>query len=144
MKVVNHAGPRPLALETTVLVHGVPLAEASALADELRSLARNNGASPAFVGVFKGVPTVGLTDEAVSELIASAGKDVGVAKANAANLGILLHRGAHAATTVSATMELAAAAGIRVGRWKDGRIPMHANTTILRRPAQEYVRLFLG
>lgn len=35
-------------------------------------------------------------------------------------------------------------AGIRVGRWKDGRIPLYANTTILRRPLEEYVALFLG
>jgi len=35
-------------------------------------------------------------------------------------------------------------AGIRVGRWQDGRVPVYANTTILRRPVEEYVRLFLG
>lgn len=35
-------------------------------------------------------------------------------------------------------------AGIRVGRWQDGRIPLHANTTILRRPLEDYVGLFLG
>lgn len=35
-------------------------------------------------------------------------------------------------------------AGIRIGRWQDGRIPVYANTTILRRPLDEYVALFLG
>ena len=35
-------------------------------------------------------------------------------------------------------------AGIRVGRWKDGRIPLYANTTLLRRPVDEYVALFRG
>lgn len=35
-------------------------------------------------------------------------------------------------------------AGIRVGRWQDGRIPLHANTTILRRPLEDYVDLFRG
>lgn len=35
-------------------------------------------------------------------------------------------------------------AGIRVGRWQDGRIPLFANTTILRRPVRDYVALFLG
>lgn len=35
-------------------------------------------------------------------------------------------------------------AGVRVGRWQDGRIPLYANTTILRRPVQDYVALFLG
>lgn len=35
-------------------------------------------------------------------------------------------------------------AGIRLGRWQDGRIPLYANTTILRRPLHEYTALFLG
>ena len=43
-----------------------------------------------------------------------------------------------------AAFERGRVAGIRVGRWKDGRIPLHANTTILRRPLAEYVALFRG
>lgn len=43
-----------------------------------------------------------------------------------------------------AAFERGRQAGIRVGRWKDGRIPLYANTTILRRPVEEYVALFLG
>ncbi len=43
-----------------------------------------------------------------------------------------------------AAFERGRKAGVRVGRWKDGRIPLYANTTILRRPLEEYVRLFLG
>lgn len=35
-------------------------------------------------------------------------------------------------------------AGIRIGRWQDGRIPVYANTTILRRPLDDYAALFLG
>ena len=35
-------------------------------------------------------------------------------------------------------------AGVRIGRWQDGRIPVFANTTLLRRPLDEYVALFLG
>lgn len=41
-----------------------------------------------------------------------------------------------------AAFERGRQAGIRVGRWKDGRIPLYANTTILRRPLEEYVALF--
>lgn len=41
-----------------------------------------------------------------------------------------------------AAFERGRKAGIRVGRWKDGRIPLYANTTILRRPVEEYVALF--
>jgi len=43
-----------------------------------------------------------------------------------------------------AAFERGRKAGIRIGGWKDGRIPIYANTTILRRPVQEYVQLFLG
>lgn len=43
-----------------------------------------------------------------------------------------------------AAFERGRLAGVRIGRWKDGRIPLYANTTILRRPVQEYVALFLG
>ncbi|HSD18092.1 MAG TPA: beta-eliminating lyase-related protein [Thermomonas sp.] len=47
-------------------------------------------------------------------------------------------------TLAKAAFERGREAGIRVGRWQDGRIPIHANTTILRRPVDEYVRLFPG
>lgn len=43
-----------------------------------------------------------------------------------------------------AAFERGRQAGIRVGRWQDGRIPLHANTTILRRPLEDYVGLFRG
>ena len=41
-----------------------------------------------------------------------------------------------------AAFERGREAGIRVGRWKDGRIPLYANTTILRRPVEAYIALF--
>ncbi|WP_374351909.1 low specificity L-threonine aldolase [Thermomonas sp.] len=43
-----------------------------------------------------------------------------------------------------AAFERGRQAGIRVGRWQDGRIPLHANTTILRRPLEDYLGLFGG
>ena len=43
-----------------------------------------------------------------------------------------------------AAFERGRQAGIRVGRWQDGRIPLHANTTILRRPLEDYLGLFRG
>ena len=43
-----------------------------------------------------------------------------------------------------AAFERGRQAGIRVGRWQDGRIQLHANTTILRRPLEDYVDLFRG
>ncbi|MFG0305431.1 MAG: pseudouridine-5'-phosphate glycosidase [Phycisphaerales bacterium JB040] len=104
---------RAVALETTLLLHGVPREAALGLADELDALVRSHGAIPATVGVVSGVPTVGLTRDQLEEVLAS--QDRGpVAKANTANLGVLMHRGTHGATTVSATMELAHGAGVRV------------------------------
>ncbi len=101
---------RAVALETTLLVHGVPRESAPSLASDLAEIVRREGAHPALVGVHAGIPTVGLSDAELSDLLAADS----VPKANTANLGLLLHRGSHAATTVSTTMELAAKAGVQV------------------------------
>jgi pseudouridylate synthase len=108
--IVNRAGPNPVALETTLLCHGVPSETAPTLADDLADIVRKHGASPALVGVFAGQPTVGLTKSELAEMLASDE----VQKVNTANLGLAIHRKTHAATTVSTTMELAAAAGVRI------------------------------
>lgn len=108
--MVNRAGPGALALETTVLVHGVPRADAPALARDLAQIAHGEGALPVYAGLVAGRPTVGLSAAELSELLAAAS----VAKVNTSNLGLLIHAGAHGATTVSATMELAASAGVAV------------------------------
>ncbi len=108
--ILNRARAGSVALETTLLAHGLPRPESGALAAELAGIIRARGAHPAFVGVVAGRPIVGLTETELAELLSAPG----VAKANSANLGILLHRRAHGATTVSTTMELAARAGVRV------------------------------
>ena len=100
-----------VALETTLLVHGVPRAQALPLFDDLCAIVRAEGAEPALVGVLDGRPTTRMSRAELSALLASA---TPVAKANTANLGALMFRGASAATTVSGTMELSAAAGIPV------------------------------
>lgn len=43
-----------------------------------------------------------------------------------------------------AAFERGRRAGVRIGRWKDGTIPLFVNTTLLRRPVDDYVALFLG
>lgn len=110
LELVNRAGPGAVALETTLLLHGVPRADAPALCEELASIVSAQGARPAYVGVYRGTPTVGLTAPEISELLRAGD----VPKANTANLGVLMHRKSHAATTVSTTMELASRAGVRV------------------------------
>ena len=109
MPLTNRASSRHVALETTLLIHGVPRGQGERLSRELAEIITRAGALPAFVGLHHGQPTVGLDLNELTELFAAEH----VEKANTANLGILLHRRAHGATTVSATMELAAAVGVR-------------------------------
>jgi pseudouridine-5'-phosphate glycosidase len=111
---IDTRGTPAVALETTLLVHGVPRASALPLFESLSEVVREAGAVPALIGVIGGRPTVGVTAEELSMLLDEAHDGAGVAKANTANLGALCHHGSHAATTVSATMELAAKAGVRV------------------------------
>lgn len=99
-----------VALETTLLLHGVPREAALALLRELSGIVRAEGASPALVAVVNGKPVVGA-DERTFEMLLGTPK---VAKLNTSNLGVAMARGRHGATTVSTTMELAAGAGIRV------------------------------
>lgn len=104
-----------VALETTLLVHGVPADAAMPLHHDLSAIARERGATPALVGLIDGSPTVGVTDEQLRAMLDRAAESPNaVPKANSSNMGVLTHWGATAATTVSATMELAAAAGIGV------------------------------
>ncbi len=99
-----------LALESTILTHGVPRDAAMPLARELAAISRRCGAEPAVVGIYEGKAIAGLSNEQIESMLAYPN----VAKANSANLGALMHQGAHASTTVAATMEIAAAHGIRV------------------------------
>lgn len=108
--LVNRAGPGHVALETTLVVHGVPRGEGESLSEALGACVRDEGVEPALVGVVGGRPIVGMTDAELRTLLEADA----VEKANTSNLGVLMHLGRHAATTVSATMELAAAAGVRV------------------------------
>jgi pseudouridylate synthase len=110
MQPINRAGPNPVALESTLLLHGVPKENAAPLARELSDLITQRGGTAALIAVINGQPIVGLTAEELEQLLEAPG----VPKANTANLGALLHAKSHAATTVSTTMELAAAAGIRL------------------------------
>ncbi len=109
-RTINRTGEHPVALETTLLVHGIPRDSAPALARELGDIIREHGATPAMVGIVSGRAIVGLNDDELGALIAAPD----VPKVNRANLGVALHGGSHGATTVSSTMELAAEVGVRV------------------------------
>lgn len=108
--LLNRAGVRAVALETTLLLHGVPAGQGKPLARDLASIIESEGATAALCGVVAGVPTVGMSEAELDTLLANPK----VPKANSPNLGVILHNRSHGATTVSTTMELAAAAGVRV------------------------------
>ncbi|GAB3069241.1 pseudouridine-5'-phosphate glycosidase [Nocardioides zeae] len=102
---------RPVvALESTIISHGMPYPQNVAMATEVEGIVREHGAVPATIAVLDGVPRIGLEADDL-ELLASHG---GVAKVSVRDLPYVVARGVHGATTVAATMRLAALAGIRV------------------------------
>ena len=105
------ADGRPVvALESTIISHGMPYPDNVAMATEVEDIVRAGGATPATIAVLGGVPRAGL-DESDLDLLAS---DPGVVKASVRDLPHVVARRAHGATTVAATMRLAALAGIDV------------------------------
>jgi pseudouridine-5'-phosphate glycosidase len=105
------AGRPVVALESTIIAHGLPWPENLEIARALEGEVRGAGAVPATIAVIAGRPAVGLSP-AELERVARGGARV--AKAGAADLAIHMARGTDAATTVSGTIFLAAQAGIRV------------------------------
>ncbi|MFJ8646776.1 pseudouridine-5'-phosphate glycosidase [Streptomyces sp. NPDC093546] len=102
---------RPVvALESTIIAHGLPRPRNLAVAEELEALVREGGAVPATIAVLDGVARIGL-DKSGLERLAT---DPGVRKLGHRDLAPALATGASGATTVSATAFLAARAGIRV------------------------------
>ena len=99
-----------VALESTLISHGLPHPDNLHLAREAEDLVRHEGAVPATVGMIGGVPKVGL-DTAELELMATG---EGIAKLSARDLALAASKGSHGATTVAATAHLAARAGIRL------------------------------
>jgi pseudouridine-5'-phosphate glycosidase len=102
---------RPVvALESTIISHGMPYPANVAMAREVEQIIREHGVTPATIAVLDGVPRIGL-DDAGLELL---GSDGHIRKVSLRDLPYVLARGEHGATTVAATMRLAALAGIRV------------------------------
>lgn len=103
-------GEPVVALESTIISHGMPYPDNVAMAREVEQIIRDGGAVPATIAVLSGVPRIGLSADEL-ELLAS---DPGVSKVSIRDLGHVIATGAHGATTVASTMRLAALAGIRV------------------------------
>ncbi len=105
------AGGHPVvALESTIISHGMPYPQNVRMATEVEGIVRANGATPATVAVLDGVCCVGLSPEQLERL----GTERGVYKATTRDLPWLVATQATGATTVAATMRVAALVGIRV------------------------------
>ncbi|MAM60519.1 pseudouridine-5'-phosphate glycosidase [Maritimibacter sp. UBA3975] len=104
------AGAAIVALESTIITHGMPWPDNVETARAVEAAIREEGAIPATIAVLDGALHVGLTDAELDKL----GRAEGVAKLSRADLAACLATGGTGATTVAATMIAAHAAGIRV------------------------------
>jgi pseudouridine-5'-phosphate glycosidase len=104
------AGRPVVALESTLIAHGLPPERRLEVARELEAVVRAGEAVPATIAVVGGEARVGLDEDGLA-LIAS---DDGVVKCGVRDLAVVAARGGHGATTVASTAWLAARAGIRV------------------------------
>jgi pseudouridine-5'-phosphate glycosidase len=104
------AGRPVVALESTIISHGLPRPDNLRMAREFEAEVRGGGAVPATIAVVDGVPHVGLDDAALE---AVAGRE-DVAKCGVRDLAVVCARGGMGATTVAATAHLATRAGIAV------------------------------
>ncbi len=101
---------RPIvALESTIISHGLPRPRNHEAAIEFEQILREAGVTPATIAVLDGVPQIGLDAEGVRRIA-----EEDLTKASVRDLPIIAATGASAATTVAATSHLASLAGIRV------------------------------
>lgn len=102
------SGGAVVAIESTLLAHGLPFPENEALAHELDTIIRRVGAVPATIAIVGGEPIVGLNDADMARLVRSRG----MAKLSARDLPLAIARGIDGATTVASTAALAGAVGV--------------------------------
>ncbi|MFC7245706.1 pseudouridine-5'-phosphate glycosidase [Catellatospora aurea] len=110
VKAALAAGQPVVALESTIVSHGLPRPDNLRVAREIEQVVRDNGAVPATIGMVGGRLVAGLDDAALTRL--ATGENV--AKLSVRDLAIAAALGADGATTVASTSAIAAAAGIGV------------------------------
>jgi pseudouridine-5'-phosphate glycosidase len=99
-----------VALESTIIAHGFPRPRNLEVALELESIVRKNGACPATIALFDGIPYIGLTEDQLERITGSAA----IRKLGLRDLAVAMAKKTTGATTVSSTAFLAAGTGIRV------------------------------
>lgn len=103
-------GQPVVALESTIISHGMPYPQNVQTAREVEAIVRTNGAVPATIAILNGKLKVGLNDEELELL----GRAPDVMKVSVRDIPYVIARRAHGATTVAATMRIAELAGISV------------------------------
>ena len=105
------AGKPVVALESTIISHGMPYPQNVETALKVESIIRENGAVPATIAILSGRLKAGLTPEEI-EYLGKKGHEV--TKASRRDLAVLVSKGADGATTVTTTMMIAYMAGIKI------------------------------
>ena len=108
VKKAIEEGKPVIALESTIISHGMPYPRNVECALAVEKMIRDNGAIPATIGIIDGEPIVGMAPEEIEEF----GKKQGISKVSRRDLPIVVAKKMWGATTVSATMILAERAGI--------------------------------
>ena len=110
IKKALEEGKPVVALESTIISHGMPYPKNVETALRVEQTVRDNGAIPATIGIIDGDAVVGMTPEEIEEF----GKRKGILKASRRDLPVIYAKKYWAATTVATTMLIAAQAGIDV------------------------------
>lgn len=104
------AGKAVVALESTIISHGMPYPKNVETALSVEKVIRDSGATPATIGIIDGEIVIGMTPEQIEDF----GKKKGIAKVSKRDLPIVVAKKQYGATTVSATMLCAKMAGIDI------------------------------
>jgi len=110
VKEALETGKPVVALESTIISHGMPYPKNVETALEVERIIRENGAVPATIGIIGGVLKAGLTEDEIDYM----GKTSGVAKVSRRDIPYIVSEKLDGATTVASTMIIAEMAGIRI------------------------------
>lgn len=122
-----------VALESTIISHGMPYPENIFSAQRSESIIREAGGIPATIAIIKGRIKIGLTENDLDHM----GKDSGITKASRRDMAMILSKGIDGATTVATTMLCSDLAGIRIfatggigGVHRNGHITMDVSADL--------------
>lgn len=110
VRAALNKGAPVVALESTIITHGMPFPQNLEMARKVEAVIRENGATPATIAVLKGEIHVGLGDAQLEQLA----QTTDAVKTSSRDLAADMVQGLTAGTTVSATMRIAALAGIEI------------------------------